>query len=65
MKTQVGFIVVGDIHHQNMHFCPPLDFILLSAKFHVARVCEERGVYRVLLGKPEGRNHSGDLDIEG
>ena len=22
---------------------------------HVARICEERGVYRVLVGKPEGR----------
>jgi len=24
---------------------------------HVARMGEERGVYRVLLGKPEGKNH--------
>ena len=26
---------------------------------------EERGVYRVLLGKPEGRDHWGDLGLEG
>jgi len=26
---------------------------------HVARVCEERGVYRVLVGKPEGRRPLG------
>jgi len=26
---------------------------------HVARMCEERGVYRVLLGKPEGRRPLG------
>jgi len=26
---------------------------------------EERGVYRVLLGKPEGRCHWGDLSIDG
>jgi len=26
---------------------------------------EERGVYRVLVGKPEGRNHWGDLGIDG
>jgi hypothetical protein len=26
---------------------------------------EERGVYRVLVGKPEGRNHSGDLGVDG
>ena len=26
---------------------------------------EERGVYRVLVGKPEGRNHWGDLGVDG
>jgi len=26
---------------------------------HVARISEERGVYRVLLGKPEGRRPLG------
>jgi len=26
---------------------------------HVARICEERGVYRVLMGKPEGRRPLG------
>jgi len=28
---------------------------------YVARMGEERGVYRVLAGKPEGKNHWGDL----
>jgi len=32
---------------------------------HVARMGEERGVYRVSVGKPEGRNHWGDLGIGG
>ena len=32
---------------------------------HVARMGEERGVYRVLVGKPEGRNHWVDLDVDG
>jgi len=34
---------------------------------HVARMGEERGVYRVLLGKPEGRrpSFSGDLGVDG
>jgi len=32
---------------------------------HVVCVGEERGVCRVLLGKPEVRNHWGDLDIDG
>jgi len=26
---------------------------------------EERAVYRVLVGKPEGRSHWGDLDVDG
>ena len=32
---------------------------------HVARMGEERGVYRVLLGKPERRNHWGYLGVDG
>ena len=32
---------------------------------HVARMGEEGGVYRVLVGKPEGRRHWGDLGVDG
>ena len=32
---------------------------------HVARMGEGRGVHRVLVGKPEGKDHWGDLDIGG
>jgi len=32
---------------------------------HVACMCEERGVYRVLVGKPEGKNHWGNLGVDG
>ena len=32
---------------------------------HVACMGEERAVYRVLVGKPEGRNHWGDLGVDG
>jgi len=32
---------------------------------HVARMSEERGVYRVLAKKPEERNHWGDLGVDG
>jgi len=33
---------------------------------HVARIGEERGVYRVLVGKPGGRgDHWGDLGVDG
>jgi hypothetical protein len=32
---------------------------------HVARMGEGRGVYRVLVGKPGGKNHWGDPDVDG
>jgi hypothetical protein len=32
---------------------------------HVACMGEERGVHRVLVGKPEGKRHWGDPDIDG
>ena len=32
---------------------------------HVARMGARIGVYSVLLGKPEGRDHFGDPDVDG
>ena len=32
---------------------------------HVAVMGERRGVYRVLVGKPEGKNHLEDTGIDG
>ena len=32
---------------------------------HVVRMGVERGVYRVLVGKPEGKSHWGDLGVDG
>ena len=32
---------------------------------HVARMGEDRGVQRVLVGKPEGKNHWGNQDVDG
>jgi len=32
---------------------------------HVACMGEERGVYRVFVGKPVGRRHWGDLGVDG
>jgi hypothetical protein len=32
---------------------------------HVARMGEGRGVYRVLVEKPEGKNHWGDPGLDG
>ena len=32
---------------------------------HVARMGEKKSVYRILVGKPEGKNHLGDPDVDG
>jgi len=32
---------------------------------HVAYMGEGRDVYRVLVGKPEGKSHRGDPDVDG
>ena len=32
---------------------------------HVARMGKERGVYRVLVGKPKGKSNWGDLGVDG
>jgi hypothetical protein len=32
---------------------------------YVLRMGEERGMYRVLVGKPEGRDHWGDPGVDG
>ena len=32
---------------------------------HVARMGESRGVYRVLVGKPKGKNHLEDPGVDG
>jgi hypothetical protein len=32
---------------------------------HVARMGEGRNVYRVLVGKPEGKDHLEDQDVDG
>ena len=32
---------------------------------HVARMGEYRGGVKVLVGKPEGRNHWGDVGVDG
>ena len=32
---------------------------------HIAHMEERRGVYRVLVGKPEGKNHLEDTGVDG
>jgi len=53
----------------NLYSSPNIVRVIKSRRIrwagHVARIGEERGVYRVLVGKPEGRNHWGDLGVDG
>jgi hypothetical protein len=32
---------------------------------HMARIGEEKRMYRVLVGKPEGKSPMGDLEVDG
>ena len=49
--------------HNEEYFSPNIVRVIKSRRMrwagHVARIGEERGVYRVLLGKPEGRRPLG------
>ena len=40
-------------------------FVHTRGCWHVARMGEVRGVHRVLVGKPEGKSHWGDPDVDG
>jgi hypothetical protein len=44
-----------------VYFIIPADRVILN----VARMGEGRNVYRVLVGKPEGKNHLRDQDVDG
>ena len=49
--------------------CLFLEELLFSRRMrwagHVAHMGEERGAYWVFVGKPEGKNHWGDLGVDG
>jgi hypothetical protein len=53
----------------NLYSSPNIVRVIKSRRMrwagHVARMGEGRVVYRVLLGKPEGRNHWGDPGVDG
>ena len=67
--------VIGErrrLHNEelnDLYFSPNIVRVIKSRRMrwagHVARMGEERGVYRLLVGKPEGRNHWGDLGVDG
>ena len=60
------------LHHEELNdlYCSPKIVRVIKSRRmrwtgHVARMGEERVVYRVLVGKPEGRRHWGDLGVDG
>ena len=60
------------LHNEKLNdlYCSPnIVWVIKSRRMrwagHVARMGEERGVYRVLVGKPEERDHWGDIGVDG
>ena len=60
------------LHNEELNdlYCSPNIVRLIKSRRmrwagHVARMEEGRGVHKVLVGKPEGRDHWGDQDIDG
>ena len=53
----------------DLYFLPNIVRVVKSRRMrwagHVARMGEGRGVHRVLVGKPEGKNHWRDPDVDG
>jgi hypothetical protein len=52
-----------------LHFSPSIIRIIKSRRMrwagHVARIGEKKNVYRLLVGKPEGKNHWEEQDVGG
>jgi hypothetical protein len=57
----------GELH--NLYSSPDIIGQIKSRRMrwagHVARIREGRNVYRVLVGKPEGKNHLKDQGVDG
>ena len=60
------------LHNEELNdlYCSPnivrvIEWRRMGWAGHVACMGEERWVYRVLVGKPEGKNHWGDLGVDG
>ena len=60
------------LHNEELHSLyssPNIARVIKSRRMrwagHVARMEEGRGMHKVLVGKPEGKNHWGDQDVDG
>jgi hypothetical protein len=60
------------LHNEELHILYSSPYIIRQIKSrrirwagHVACMGEERNVYKVLMGKPEGKNHLEDQDVDG
>jgi hypothetical protein len=60
------------LHNEELHILYSSPYIARQIKSrrmrwagHVACMGEERNVYKVLMGKPEGKNHLEDQDVDG
>jgi len=42
-----------------MYVCVCVDFLRMGWAWHVARMGERRGVYKILVGKPDGKRPLG------
>ena len=53
----------------DLYYSPNIVRVIKSIRMrwtgHVVRMGEERGVYRILVGKPEEKSHWGDIGVDG
>jgi hypothetical protein len=60
------------LHNEELHnvYCLPSIITIIKSRRmrwagNVAQIGEKRNAYRILVGKPEGKNHYEDLDVGG
>jgi hypothetical protein len=68
-RVTAGWRQIRNVGLNDLYSSPNTIRVIKSRRmkwaWHVARVGERRGIYRVLVGKPEGKIHWEDLDVDG